>query len=172
MKILGNILPKKLFFRKEQLLSRAPVELVKRQFSKPLSGVLHGNCRNIVPIEDAKKKELKTQVKLIFQKYTITRSRPPENIEVCFESDKSVLKHKDATEWIINEFGSKLLWECASYLSQGERNPLLSSNNSEKSDIIHELIFVGENDYETHKSKFETYLSNLKQRHIKIRRCL
>ena len=159
---------KKIVFHKGATLIKGPSGVGKTTIFEAIKWCLHGNCRNIVPIEDAKKKELKTQVKLIFQKYTITRSRPPEHIEVCFDGDKTVLKNKDATEWIINEFGSKLLWECASYLSQGERNPLLSSNNSEKSDIIHELIFVGENDYETHKSKFETYLSNLNRDILKL----
>src|SRR5581483_11873843 len=96
---------------------------------------LYGGMNNIYNITEKKDT---TKVIMQFNEYSITRSKPPENISVTIYSDKDnkILNGTDAQSWINTKFGSKDLWIASSYLSQSCKHYLMTESNSKKMDLL------------------------------------
>lgn len=101
---------------------------------------LYGGMNNIHNISEKKDT---TKVIMQFNEYSISRSKPPENISITIysEKDNKILNGIDAQSWINSNFGSKDLWIASSYLSQSCKHFLMTESNSKKMDLLSEITF-------------------------------
>lgn len=120
---------------------------------------LFGNLRNIYPLDFKPSSTNQTIVTLEFPKSKlryITRSQPPEQIKIYIqkeylsgskkdlessESEFEVLESEAAQRYIESVFGTKDIWFVSSYLAQGERSPLMTNSNSDKMNLLCEILF-------------------------------
>lgn len=114
---------------------------------------LYGNLRNIYPLNFKPSSTNQTVVALEFpgQKLQkIIRSSPPEQLKVYVkkESDASdskeefdILESEAAQRYIETIFSSKDIWIASSYIAQGERSPLMTYSNSEKTNLLCSILF-------------------------------
>ena len=121
---------------------------------------LFGNLRNIYPLDFKPSSSNQTIVTLEFPKSKlryITRSQPPEQIKIwikkenlsevqkenSFESSEEfeILESEAAQRYIESVFGTKDIWFVSSYLAQGERSPLMTNSNSDKMNLLCEILF-------------------------------
>jgi DNA repair exonuclease SbcCD ATPase subunit len=144
---------------------------------------LFGNLRNIYPLDFKPSSTNQTIVTLEFPKSKlryITRSQPPEQVKIYIKKDNSeskdssesefeVLESEAAQRYIESVFGSKDIWFVSSYLAQGERSPLMTNSNSDKMNLLCEILFGNKfnSDIENYQnpdwysSKIEQELSNV-----------
>jgi DNA repair protein SbcC/Rad50 len=82
-------------------------------------------------------------VELKLNNISIYRQKKPELLKVLYEGKE----YEDAVgQGIIdNIYGTKDVWMACSYLQQNSRNLLLSTSNSDKMKLIHQLSFNNEN---------------------------
>jgi DNA repair exonuclease SbcCD ATPase subunit len=135
------------------------ISLLKGESGKGKSTILQsclwclfGNLRNIYPLDFKPSSTNQTIVTLEFPKSKlryITRSQPPEQIKVYIKKDVSsdnseefdVLESEAAQRYIESVFGTKDIWFVSSYLAQGERSPLMTNSNSDKMNLLCEILF-------------------------------
>lgn len=138
-------------------LLKGPSGQGKTTIFESIKWCLYGNSKNVYPIDN--KKEI-TKVHLKFDDYTLTRTKPPEMLKLTHKTLK--LEGDEAEEYIQKHIGNRNLWSCASYVSQGERNTLMSLSNNDKMLLIKEMIFGKEEQViESYKSKLTTYQSKV-----------
>lgn len=119
---------------------------------------LYGQMRQVFPFSGKKD----TEVSVSFNDITITRKKNPEIIKWC-EKD-IILEATAAEKKIENYFGSKLLWQAGSYIQQGEKIVLLAGSNSEKSALIKEIVFSGQEEKSEHLThKFREKINQLEK---------
>jgi DNA repair exonuclease SbcCD ATPase subunit len=115
---------------------------------------LYGNLRNIYPLNFKPSSANQTIVSLEFpgQKLRkIIRSSPPEQLKVYVKKDSSnsqeldesfdVLESEAAQRYIESIFSSKDIWMASSYIAQGERSPLMTYSNVEKTNLLCSILF-------------------------------
>jgi DNA repair exonuclease SbcCD ATPase subunit len=143
------------------------ISLLKGESGKGKSTVLQsvlfalfGNMRNIYPLDFKPSSTNQTVVTLEFPNSKlryITRSQPPEQIKVYIKKDipslskdipsenssdsYDVLESEAAQRYIESVFGTKDIWYVSSYLAQGERSPLMTNSNSDKINLLCEILF-------------------------------
>lgn len=105
---------------------------------------LYGQLRQVFPFSGKKD----TEVSITLNGINIVRKKNPELIKWC-EKD-IVLEASAAEKQIEKYFGSKLLWQAGSYIQQGEKIVLLAGSNSEKSNLIKEIVFSGQEEKSEH----------------------
>jgi DNA repair exonuclease SbcCD ATPase subunit len=121
---------------------------------------LFGNLRNIYPLNFKPSSANQTKVTLEFpgQKLRyIIRSQPPEQIKIFVQKDGTkpedkdfdVLESEAAQRYIESVFGTKDIWYVSSYLAQGERSPLMTNSNSDKINLLCEILFGNKFNSET-----------------------
>lgn len=72
---------------------------------------------------------------------TVERWRNPGRL-MCNHSSNPIIYEDDAAQQIINEiFGTAMVWNAASYLTQKEYNNFLTAPNSEKMELLNSLAF-------------------------------
>ena len=135
----------------------------KSSIFEAIKWVLYGGNKNIYPIIGKKE----SQVELKFKDILIVRKKPSDILTVkCKEIS---LEGEEANQYIINYFGSKELWTAYSYLGQGERHLLLSSNQNEKIELIKELIYGREKEItQEYYAKIRTKKDKLEKDIIKL----
>ena len=99
---------------------------------------LFGQLRQVFPFSGEKN----TEVTISFDNITITRKKNPEIIK--WTNKDIILEGTAAEKQIDNYFGSKMLWQAGSYIQQGEKIILLSGSSNEKSNLIKEIVFSGQ----------------------------
>jgi DNA repair exonuclease SbcCD ATPase subunit len=99
---------------------------------------LYGQMRQVFPFSGKKD----TEVSISINDIIITRKKNPELIK--WSCKDIVLEASAAEKQIEKYFGSKLLWQAGSYIQQGEKIVLLAGSNSEKSALIKEIVFSGQ----------------------------
>jgi DNA repair exonuclease SbcCD ATPase subunit len=120
---------------------------------------LFGSLRNIYPLDFKPSSSNQTIVTLEFPNSNlryITRSQPPEQIKVYIKKENNlslskenseskeefdVLESEAAQRYIESVFGAKDIWFVSSYLAQGERSPLMTNSNSDKMNLLCEILF-------------------------------
>ena len=143
------------------------ISLLKGESGKGKSTILEavrfalfGNLRNIYPLDFKPSSTNQTVVTLEFPNSKlryITRSQPPEQIKIYIKKDPlfiskdkpsetpsdsyDVLESDAAQRYIESVFGTKDIWYVSSYLSQGERSPLMTNSNSDKVNLLCEILF-------------------------------
>jgi DNA repair exonuclease SbcCD ATPase subunit len=129
------------------LLLKGPSGKGKSTILQALSWVLYGQMRGIDNHWD---KKGKLQVILTFNNMTILRKKRPNLLQVSESADAkseietTIYEDKVAQELINRRFGLPELWSSISYISQGQKNGLLSSSNSTKMDILNQISFSGD----------------------------
>jgi len=118
---------------------------------------LYGGMKNIVPFEDEKAKISVTVS--ISNDVSVNRCNRPEKI--VFSKNKNIYEGDEAKEKILEEFGTRELWETSSYLRQKDRNFLLQACQKDRTEIIKELIFAQEEGNEW-KERFNLYKEELR----------
>ena len=119
---------------------------------------LYGQTRQVFPFSGKKD----TEVSFSFNDITITRKKNPEIIKWC--EKEIVLEATAAEKKIESYFGSKLLWQAGSYIQQGEKIVLLAGSNSEKSALIKEIVFSGQEEKSEHLThKFREKINQLEK---------
>ena len=101
---------------------------------------LYGRLQNVYPLDSSKQTPGFTSVTVKLKGCTIQRSKPPERLTLTL-GEKEEYEGDEAQEMIDRIFGSRNVWISTSYVRQEERNPLLSSSNAEKLEVIKEIIF-------------------------------
>lgn len=113
---------------------------------------LFGNLRNIYPMGFKPSSSNQTSVVMDFphlKMKRIERSQPPEILRVYVlkdsvsegESPYQILESEEGQRYIESIFSTKSIWEISSYLSQGDRCPLMTSSNAEKMNLLCEILF-------------------------------
>lgn len=115
---------------------------------------LYGNLRNIYPLNFKPSSTNQTIVSLEFpgQKLRkIIRSSPPEQLKIYIRKDSSnsqeldesfdILESEAAQRYIETVFSSKDIWIASSYIAQGERSPLMTYSNAEKTNLLCSILF-------------------------------
>lgn len=132
---------------------------------------LYGNMQNIYPTGTPSTSKEQTCVLLEFPEINgiyVRRTKPPEVIEVGipFEGKYKILVSSEAQSYIENIFGTKELFIVSSYIQQGERCPLITGSNSDKTQLLHQLTFgssIGETENpDVYLERINTELSSLK----------
>ena len=75
----------------------------------------------------------------------IERQRNSARLRLCHTSINTIYEDDVAQELINELFGTSLVWNSASYLTQKEYNQFLTSSNSEKMDLLNSLAFRQDN---------------------------
>jgi DNA repair exonuclease SbcCD ATPase subunit len=141
-------------------LLKGPSGQGKTTIFESIKWCLYGNSKNVYPITGKNTKQEITKVCLKFDDYTLTRTKPPEMLQLTHKDLN--LEGDEAEEYIQNYIGNRNLWSCASYVSQGERNTLMSLSNNDKMLLIKEMIFGKEEQViESYKKKLTTYQSKV-----------
>jgi len=99
---------------------------------------LYGQTRQVFPFSGKKDTEVTVKIGDI----SVTRKKNPELIK--WSNHDIVLEASAAEKQIEDYFGSKLLWQAGSYIQQGEKIVLLAGSNTEKSNLIKEIVFSGQ----------------------------
>jgi DNA repair exonuclease SbcCD ATPase subunit len=103
---------------------------------------LYGSMQHVYPIGSPSTPKKQTIVTLEFPELnnlTIRRSKPPDLLELSICG--AILVSIEAQAYIENVFGNKELFITTSYIRQGMRCPLMSSSNTEKTQLLHLLTF-------------------------------
>ena len=141
-------------------LLKGPSGQGKTTIFESIRWCLYGNSKNVYPITDKNTKPEITKVCLKFDDYILTRTKPPEMLKLTHKELN--LEGDEAEQYILNHIGNRNLWSCASYVSQGERNTLMSLSNNDKMLLIKEMIFGKEEQViESYKSKLTSYQSKV-----------
>ena len=123
---------------------------------------IFGNIKNVYPFSEKKPTNNYTEVKVIFKNIEIIRTKPPEMLKVIFD-DTELIK-TEAEKYIEDNIGKKNLWQACCYISQGERNILMNLTNSEKMDLIKEIVFSHEEEKINYYNKnIHNYLAQLEE---------
>jgi hypothetical protein len=79
------------------------------------------------------------------------RSSPPEQLKVYVKKDSDnslelseefdILESEAAQRYIESIFSSKDIWIASSYIAQGERSPLMTYSNAEKTNLLCSILF-------------------------------
>ena len=108
---------------------------------------LFGNMRNIYPNGANSTSSNPTSVLIDFDYLKILRTQPPEMLRVWSKSAKDletydiVLEGESAQKYVDGIFGSKEIWHSSSYIPQGERCPLMTFSNSDKMNLLCDILF-------------------------------
>lgn len=121
---------------------------------------LFSGLRNIYPLNFKPSSSNQTIVSIEFpgQKLRkIVRSSPPEQLKVYVKKDKGslepyipssieeeefdILESESAQRYIETIFSSKDIWIASSYIAQGERSPLMTYSNAEKTNLLCSILF-------------------------------
>jgi DNA repair exonuclease SbcCD ATPase subunit len=119
---------------------------------------LYGSLRNVRKFGT---KSGKCMVQVTINDVSIKRSKSPE--ELKYKDDSITLDGEEAQQKIIQLFGTKNVWLCTNYLSQGERNLFLTMSPHERLDILNEISFHQE-DPGAIMDKIETKLQAVQKR--------
>lgn len=92
-------------------------------------------------------KSEKIMVTIYLNNIKIKRTKPPSVLEIELENGDK-LTDNSAQEYIYSLFGSRDLWYASSYISQGEKNPILTLSNSKKFELLYELTFGNQEETE------------------------
>lgn len=140
-------------------LLKAPSGAGKSTILEAIRYCIYGNMRNIYPMNFKPSQANQTKVCLEFpgkKLYRIERSQPPEILRVfirkdstsdtktsCLipEADFDILESEAGQRYIDSAFSTKDIWAVSSYLSQGDRCPLMTQPNSEKMNLLCEILF-------------------------------
>jgi len=143
------------------------ISLLKGESGKGKSTILESikwclfsGTRNIYPLNFKPSSSNQTKVTLEFPNSKlryIVRSQPSEQIKVYVQKDGTKPEDKDfdileseaAQRYIESVFGTKDIWFVSSYLSQGERSPLMTNSNSDKMNLLCEILFGNKFNSET-----------------------
>lgn len=101
---------------------------------------LYGRGRNVV----SKKTKSKPRVTIITDELKIVRSKNPEQLDVWDLKTNKKYQKLEAQNLIDHHFLTYENWELSSYLGQSCRNKLMYSNQSEKMELLKEIIFGGQ----------------------------
>lgn len=124
---------------------------------------LYGNNSNIYPSGNPSTSKKQTKVTLEIPEYSdliISRCKPPEVLIVSVSGTK--LESLAAQEYIDSIFGNFSMFISTTYLSQGQRHPLMSLTNKEKFDLLSLLTF-GLNSEEHPDTFINTIEINIKE---------
>lgn len=124
-----------------------------------------GSGRSVYPFGSNPKHTDPTSVQISFEEgeiESIFRSVPPDTLKLKLKN-KKVYTSSDAQKLIYSVFGKEELFGCTSYIPQGERNLLLSSNNVSKVGIFEKLIFDEDDSPDIYISKIDTLLRSSKK---------
>ena len=69
----------------------------------------------------------------------IVRSKPQQTFTVRYKD--MVLNGENASAFVFSNFGDSNMFLTSSYIKQGERCPLITASNAEKTKILHEITF-------------------------------
>jgi DNA repair exonuclease SbcCD ATPase subunit len=117
----------------------------KTTILKAIKWCLFGTIKGIVPWEA--EKNIKIYVQLIFDKYTIIRSKNPES--VILEIDNHTYQNDVAQEQINLIFGTEPIWTNYSYNQQKKDNILVKGSERDKIELLNTLSFANQNPEET-----------------------
>jgi DNA repair exonuclease SbcCD ATPase subunit len=148
------------FKYKELEFPNGNLSLLKGESGKGKSTVLEGirwclfsGLRNIYPMNFKPSSTNQTIVTLEFPKmklFRIERSQPPEQLTVYIRRDSpdgtlsedfDILDSEAAQRYIESVFSSKDIWYASSYISQGDRCPLMTYSNTEKMNLLSSILF-------------------------------
>jgi len=97
--------------------------------------ILFGGMKNVENPENKK-----TYGELLLNNVKIIRSKHPKTLEVIV--DNTIYSGEIIGQNKINDiFGNKITWLTTSYISQGNRNYLLTTSNNERFDILKSILF-------------------------------
>jgi DNA repair exonuclease SbcCD ATPase subunit len=116
-------------------------------------GIFSG-LRNIYPLNFKPSSTNQTIVSIEFPGHKlrkIVRSSPPEQLKVYIKKDNvseedgfesfDILESEAAQRYIETIFSSKDIWIASSYIAQGERSPLMTYSNAEKTNLLCSILF-------------------------------
>lgn len=128
---------KKIKFSNQIYLFKGPSGSGKSSCIEAIKWCLYGRGRNVTPLNS----KAKPKVSIITDEIKIVRSKNPEQLEVWNLKDNKKYQKLEAQTIIDNHFLNYDNWELSSYLGQTCRNKLMYSNQSEKMELLKELIF-------------------------------
>jgi DNA repair exonuclease SbcCD ATPase subunit len=104
---------------------------------------LYGGMQHVYPGQTKPTAATATKVELFlpeFNNLKIIRTKPPEQVTVQIEG-QAPITGETAKQQIEKFFGTRRLWIATSYISQGDRSPLMTLSNAEKLELLQELAF-------------------------------
>jgi DNA repair exonuclease SbcCD ATPase subunit len=128
---------KKIKFVNQIYLFKGPSGSGKSSCIEAIKWCLYGRGRNVAPLNT----KAKPCVTIITDDLKIVRSKNPEQLDVWNLKSNKKYQKSEAQNIIDQNFLSYENWELSSYLGQTCRNKLMYSNQSEKMELLKELIF-------------------------------
>jgi DNA repair exonuclease SbcCD ATPase subunit len=131
---------------------------------------LYGGTTKVYPKDQEGSAANQTSVTLFYDSgMVVKRTKPPELLTVWIPNGNNVsnggnvtynmLSGEGAESYIASLYGSKSVWESASYVQQKQFSPLMSLGNADKMDLLKELSFGPENAMLTESPEY--YLSKI-----------
>lgn len=144
---------------------------------------LYSNVSHFYPMGYERKEP--TEVRIVMRDFSITRSYPPKKLKIeigggrgsggdflnpsTTSSTSTSIEDEEAQKVINSIFGDSTLFSITSYISQGERNPLISSSNSAKMEMIEKIVFDESSSPEMYLSVIDDKIKELKKEIDKIK---
>lgn len=119
------------------LLLKGPSGCGKTSILQAISWCLYGGKKNVINNTNITNK---CNVTIEYRNYIISRQKNPTKLTININNDR-IEEDKVAQEIIDSIFGNKEIWLSSSYIEQGEKNKLLTSNISERLDLLTKLTF-------------------------------
>jgi DNA repair exonuclease SbcCD ATPase subunit len=131
---------------------------------------LYGGMQHVYPGQTKPTAATMTKVELFlpeFDEMKITRTKPPEQVIVQLKG-QTPITGETAKQQIEKFFGTRRLWIATSYISQGERSPLITLPNADKMELLQEMAFGSDVSEKTPETP-EWYLQRIEEELVTVK---
>jgi ABC-type nitrate/sulfonate/bicarbonate transport system ATPase subunit len=111
----------------------------KTTLLESLRWCLFGGTSHVYPFGKPSKAKAPTIVRILVDNIVIERSRPPEMLVVTVGDKK--LEQDSAQDFVDSMYGNSKRFSITSYIPQGMMNPLFSLTQSQKMEVLEDMVF-------------------------------